>query len=403
MRYAVIGDGVAGTMAAQALRNADSSAEVHIFSEEPYPYYRRPMLWEFIAGQVEQDAIFYRPLTWYDEHSIALHLATSVATLAPQEHRLGLADGSTIAYDRLLLATGARPFIPSCMGAELAGVFTLRTLHDALAIKAYAAQSSTCVVIGGGLLGLETARALTTAGLDVTVVEYAPYLLPRQIDSDGAAVLQALLEQQGLHIICNAQTDVILGAGAASTIRLKDGRTLPADIVLFSTGIRPETSLAQTAGIETNRGVIVDRHLQTSAPDVYAAGDVAEFEGRVYGIIPPSIEQARIAAANMVNAGSATYAGTVPTTTLKIAGADLTSLGDALEREDTCQVLHRSGPTPGQYRRLVVRDGRLIGAVLLNDRKDVRPVSQLIERHADVSAHIEQLLSDEFDLQRLLL
>ena len=395
MRYAVVGDGVAGTMGAQALRSADSSAEVHVFSEEPYPYYRRPLLWEFIAGQAEQEAIFYRPLPWYDEQGITLHLATPAATLAPQAHRLGLADGSTVAYDRLLLATGARPLIPSCMGAELAGVFTLRTLHDALAIKAYAARSSTCVVIGGGLLGLETARALRTAGLDVTVVEYFPYLLPRQIDADGAAVLQALLEQQGLHIVCNAQTDMILGNGVVSAVRLKDGRTLPADLVLFSTGIRPEMSLAQAAGIQTNRGVIVDQRLQTSAPDVFAAGDVAEFEGRVYGIIPPAIEQARIAAANMVNAGSATYAGTMPTTTLKIAGADLTSLGEALEQGGSCQILHRNGPAPGQYRRLVLRDGRLIGAVLLNDREEVRPVSQLIEQHTDISAHVEQLLSDD--------
>jgi nitrite reductase (NADH) large subunit len=360
------------------------------------------MLWEFIAGQVEEDAVFHRPLSWYDQHDIELHLGTAVTALDPRSHQLTLADGTTVTYDRVLLATGARPFVPSCMGAEQAGVFTLRTLDDALAIKAYATLVPSATVIGGGLLGLETARALHTAGLDVTVIEYFPYLLPRQMDVEGAQVLQSLLERQGLRVLTGGQTNQIVGAGRCTGVRLEDGRAVEGELVIFSTGIRSETSLAVTAGINTNRGVIVDERLQSIAADVFAVGDVAEFEGRVYGIIPPAIEQARIAAANMVELGSAAYRGTLPSTTLKVAGAELTSLGQSLESEDSYTVLRSVDLAAGHYRKLVLSEGRLIGAILLNERNAVRPVTQLIERGVDVSAHVDQLLNADFDLKSLL-
>jgi nitrite reductase (NADH) large subunit len=288
------------------------------------------------------------------------------------------------------------------MGAEQAGVFTLRTLDDALAIKGYATLVPSATVIGGGLLGLETARALHSAGLDVTVVEYFPYLLPRQMDVEGARVLQSLLEQQGLRVLTSGQTYHIVGTGRCTGVQLEDGRAVEGELVVFSAGIRSETSLALTAGIATNRGVIVDEHLQTSASDIFAVGDVAEFEGRVYGIIPPAIEQARIAAANMVELGSAVYRGTLPSTTLKIAGAELTSLGQSLEEGDAYTVLRSVDLAAGKYRKLILSEGHLIGAILLNDRTAVRPVTQLIEREVDISAHVDQLRSDDFDLKSLL-
>ena len=292
MRHVIVGNGVAGVTAAQELVRSDPAAEVHIFGAEPYPYYRRPLLWEFIAGQLEQDALYFRPAEWYAGRGIHLHLGTQVTSLDPSAHRITLADGSSVQYDRLLLATGGRPSIPACEGTGNEGVFTLRTLDDALAIKAHAQQVSTAVVIGGGLLGLETARALHTAGLDVTVVEFFPYLLPRQLDLEGAQVLQSLLEAQGLHVLTGGTTEAILGDGRATGIRLKDGRLVPGELVLFSTGIRSEVALAQAAGLSVNRGIVVDQRLQTSVEDIFAAGDAAEFEGRVYGIIPPAIEQA---------------------------------------------------------------------------------------------------------------
>jgi nitrite reductase (NADH) large subunit len=412
MKHVIVGNGVAGVTAAQSIARADPSAEVHIFGAEPYPYYRRPLLWEFIAAQIEQDALYFRPPEWYAERGIQLHLGVRVAGLDPAAHRLALAGGSHVAYDRLLLATGGRPFVPPNEGTDKGGVFTLRTLDDALAIKAYAQQVSTAVIIGGGLLGLETARALHAAGLEVTVVEYFPYLLPRQLDEEGAEVLQSLLEAQGLQVITGATVEAVLGGVRADCIRLKhsqkDSQVVDGELVLFCTGIRSEVTLAQEAGLEVNRGIVVDDQLQTRhtdeqpAEDVFAVGDAAEFEGRVYGIIPPAIEQARVAAANMVAPGSATYTGTLPATTLKVAGAELTSLGESVvEGNEHTQLRHVDRAT-GQYRKAVLRDGRIVGAILLNDPARTRPITQLIEREVDVSAYAEQLLNDDFDLQSLL-
>ena len=402
MKHVIVGNGVAGVTAAQGIVRADPEAEVHIFGAEPYPYYRRPLLWEFIAGQIEQDDLYFRPAAWYAERGIQLHLGVQVTALDPAAHRLTLADDSHVDYDCLLLATGGRSFIPPCEGTDKDGVFTLRTLDDALAIKAYARQASKALVIGGGLLGLETARALRTSGLDVTVVEFFPYLLPRQLDQEGAEVLQSLLKAQGLEVVTGATTQAVLGEVCADCIRLKDTRVIEGDLVLFSTGIRSEAKLAQAAGLEVKRGIVVDGHLQTSAEDVFAAGDAAEFEGRVYGIIPPAIDQARVAAVNMVTPGSATYSGSMPATTLKVAGAELTSLGESVAEGDEYTHLRHTDQAAGQYRKLVLQDGRIVGAIFLNDPTRVRPATQLMEREVDVSAYADRLLDDDFDLKSLL-
>ena len=392
MRYVIIGNGVAGVTAAQALVQADPGGEVHIFGREPYLYYRRPLLWEFIAGQIEQEAVFYRPAEWYAERGIHLHLGVEVVALDPGTRKITLADGSQVAYDRLLLATGGRAFMPTCAGNDKEGIFALHTLDDARAIKAYAQKVSTALIIGGGLLGLETARALATVGLTVTVIEFFPHLLPRQLDAEGAQVLQVLLEAQGIRVITGATTEAILGNSHVEGIRLKDGRVLSGEMVLFSTGIRSETGLARAAGLQVNKGVVVDEHLQTSAEDVYAAGDVAEFNGVVYGIIPPAIEQARIAAANMVAPGSARYAGSIPSTTLKVAGAEVTTLGQALAEGEGYTVLRRAEIEAGRYRRFVLQEGRIVGAILLNEPERAKQAAQLIQKKADFSAYADQLL-----------
>ncbi len=407
-RYVIVGNGVAGVTAAQAIVRADPSAEVHVFGAEPYVYYRRPLLWEFIAGQIEQENLYFRPAEWYAERGIHLHTGIRVTALTPADHQLTLEGGETTTYDRLLLATGGHPFVPPCKGTDKRGVFTLRTLDDALAIKAYAQNVSTAVIVGGGLLGLETARALRTAGLDVTVVEFAPHLLPRQLDAEGAEVLQSLLKAQGLQIITSGATKAIGSNGRVDCIWLQDSRMVSGELVIFSTGIRSETTLAQAAGLQVNRGIVVDEQLQTRqadghpAEDIFAAGDAAEFEGRVYGIIPPAIEQARVAAANMVTPGSSTYAGTLPATTLKVAGAELTSLGEYVADADGYVELRHVDLSAGHYRKFVLRDGRIVGATLLNDKERVRPIAQLIEQGVDVSTHTDRLLDDDFDLKSLL-
>lgn len=263
---AIIGGGVAGVTAARSLADAASASdEIHIFSGEPYPYYPRPHLWRFIADEMEQEDLYFRPLSWYEERGIQFHLDTRTAAIDTEEHHLTLSDGERVEYDRLLVATGARPFVPPVEGADKEGVFTLRTLEDALAIKAYAASVDKALVIGGGLLGLETARALHDAGLAVQVIEIADYLLPRQVDREGAQVLRAILEAQGLELTTGAVVKAILGEERAEGIRTQDGEDFAGRLVLFSAGIRCRAKLAEEAGLEVNRGVVVDGQMKTSA------------------------------------------------------------------------------------------------------------------------------------------
>jgi nitrite reductase (NADH) large subunit len=400
-RYLIVGNGVAGVTAAQGIARADPGAEVHVFGAEPYPYYQRPRLWMFLAGQVEQQDLYFRPLEWYASRGIEVHLDAPVSALDPAEHRIQLASGENWSYDRLLLATGGTPFVPPFKGVDQEGVFVLRTLRDALAIQSYADQVDRILIVGGGLLGLETAKALLAPGRHVSVLEIAPHLLPRQLDVTGAQVLQTRLETMGLHIETAAVTESILGNGRVQGVRLQDGSVIGGDLVLLSTGIRSQTELARSGGLEVGRGIVVDEHLQTSAPDVYAAGDAAEYSGAVYGIIPAAIEQAQSAGANMVSAESATYTGTVPATTLKIVGIDLTCLGESTADGEETLILRYSDQVKGVYKRLALRDNRIVGAILLGGTRDARALQTLIATGQDVSAYGSRLLDGDLDLVTL--
>jgi nitrite reductase (NADH) large subunit len=409
-RHLIVGNGVAGVTAAQSIVQADASAEVHIYGAEPYPYYQRPRLWQYLAGELEQEELYFRSLEWYASRGIQVHLDTQVTSLDPAEHRIRLADGSWERYDRLLLATGGRSFVPPFEGSDQQGVFALRALDDALAIKRYADQVSSIAVIGGGLLGLETARALLAPGRQVTVIEIAPHLLPRQIDVAGSQVLQARLEAMGLKVLVGSATHSIIanghtegdGNGRARGVRLTNGRTINAELIIVSAGIRSRVELAREAGLEVNRGIVVDDHLQTSAPDVFAAGDAAEHAGIVYGIIPAAIEQARVVAANMAADGSpVTYEGTTPSTTLKVVGVDLTALGDATADGKEYRILRYSDQASGVYKRLALCENKIVGAVLLGDVADARWLRQLIIEERDVSAHHGRLLDGGTDIKAL--
>lgn len=405
MNFTIIGNGVAGNTAALTLARVAPGAQIDVYTAEAHPYYPRPLLPAFLAGDLSLKRLYFQPAAWYAKRGITLHLGVQVAALIPQEHQLRLANGTTASYDRLLLAMGAHPFVPPVRGADKPGVFTLRTVDDAQAIQTYARGVRRAIVIGGGLLGLEAARALRVLGLDVTVIEFFPRLLPRQLDAEGAAVFQGLIESLGIEVMVDAVSEEILGTDGVTGLRLKDGREFGGDLVLIAAGVRSNVTLARQAGLEVNRGVVVDEHLRTSAADVYAAGDVAEFDGRVYGIVPAAIEQARAAAVNMAGDESVTYGGTLPSTRLKVVGIDLTSIGTIMPeegREAEYQELRRADAARGLYRKLVLKEGRIVGAILLGDKARVKPVTQLINRGVDVSAHAERLLDDDFDLKSLL-
>jgi len=399
MRFVIIGNGVAGVTAARAL--SDAGAEVEVYTEEAHHYYPRPRLQKFLAGEIELEELPLYPLSWYEKRGIAVHLGVEVAGLDPRAKRIVLTDDRQVPYDRLLLATGSRPFVPPIEGVDKDGVFTLRTIEDALAIRRWAEGAKRAVVVGGGLLGLEAARALTVLGLEVTVLERGPHLLQRQLDADGGALMRELIGAMGIEVVLEASSQAILGDGQASGVLLQDGRRIEGGLILISAGVRSNVRLAQDAGLEVNRGVVVDEHLQTSAEDIYAAGDVAEFQGQVYGIIPAGLEQARVAAANMLGREQAEYQGTIPSNTLQVVGIDCASIGVVHPSEgEGYQELRKS--EAGVYKKLVLKDGRLVGAILLGDRKDAAPISRLIRRGADVSRYAERLLDDDFDWKGLL-
>jgi nitrite reductase (NADH) large subunit len=391
-KHVIVGNGVAGVTAAQSITRADPTAEVHVFGAEPYPYYRRPRLWEFLAGEIEQRELYFRGAEWYSDRGIQLHLEARVLAFSPTEHRLTLAGGDSVDYDRLLLATGGRSFVPPFEGVDKRGVFALRSLEDAKAMKTHAADCRSAAVIGGGLLGLETARALVSMGLNVTVIEFVPRLLPRQLDTEGAGVLQTQLEAKGLRILTGAATEAIVGEEGATGVRLKDGQIVDGELVLVSTGVYSRVELAREAGLETNRGVIVDQQLRTSAVDVYAAGDAAEFAGIVYGIIPAAVAQAQIAAANMVAEASATYTGTVPSNILKVVDIDLTSAGIVVPEGDGFVELRRFGPEAGSYRKLVLKNDTLVGAIVIGDKALAMKLNTMATHNAAMSRQEASLM-----------
>ncbi|MEA3309001.1 MAG: FAD-dependent oxidoreductase [Chloroflexota bacterium] len=401
--YLIVGNGIAGITAARSIAKSAPGAEVVVVGAEPYPYYQRPRLWELLSEELAPEALYFRSLEWYAQRGVQVQTGSKVSEILPAAHQIKLADGAELTYDRLLLATGGRAFVPPFAGVDKGGVLVLRSLADAVAIREYARHVSSVLVIGGGLLGLETARALLARGLEVTVLEFAPHLMPRQLDPEGGRVLQARLEALGLRILTGVVTEAIWGDERAAGVRLQDGRELAGELVLLSTGIRSRVELARQAGLEVNRGVVVNAELRTSAPDIYAAGDVAEFNSAVYGIIPAALEQAQIAAQNMVAAGSATYSGTTVATSLKIVDVELTCLGEALAGGPELELIRHSDVEAGIYRRLALRDGKLVGAILLGDTSGERVLKRLIASGRDLTAYKEQLQAQNFELETYLL
>ncbi len=390
MKYVIVGSGVAGMTAAMDLaRQAD--AEIHIYTEEMYSYYYRPQVTNFLAGIMPLEKVIMRSPAWYEQKGIALHLESRVARVEPAQQQMVLAGGEIVTYDRLLLTPGAHPFVPPIAGRDKQGVFTIRTLDDAAAIRAYAQQCERAVVIGGGLLGLEAARGIQGLGLAVTIVELAPRLMPVQLDEPGAALLQHFVEAQGFTVMVGTSAQAIEGAERVERVVLQDGRELAAELVVVATGVRPNTALAEAAGLEVARGIVVDAQLRTSAPHIYAAGDAAIFEGRCWGIAPIAQAQARIAAANMAG-GLEAYVDIPPTTALKVLGIEVNALGETHSQEEGVEALRFLDSEGGRYRKLVLREGQLVGAITINDKGLAKELAAKILDGVTLSSEAAQAL-----------
>ena len=403
MKYVIIGSGIAGITAAKTIRSLDSNGEIHIYSDEETLYYPKPKLFDLIYENLKARDIYYYDSFWYNSNAINLHLGVGIRKIDAKEHIILLEDGGTIKYDRVLLANGASTFVPQIDGVYTPGVFTLRNISDAFKIKRHSlliGNHKPVVVIGGGVLGLEAAHAFMRNKLYPTVIESFPYLLPRQLDKEGADILRGIFENWGIQIKTDSFIEKIEGNSNIERVILSNGTIIKAEMVLLSTGISSNVDLLERSGLPYKKGAVVDDYLQVTE-DVYAAGDVAEHRGIVYGIIPPAIEQATIAARNMARPGSAVYDGSVPTNTLKVAGFDFTSVGNINpdEKDPQYEIIRAKAPVEGKYRKIVLKDGKVEGIILLGIKGEAVIANKLVKMHTDVSSYKDKLRNIDFSLK----
>jgi nitrite reductase (NADH) large subunit len=393
----IVGNGVAGVTAARIIRQKSPDTKVSIYTDETHQYYPRPRLYEVLSGEAEPQEIYMFPEKWYEQKGIKVHLNKKVVSIDLERKELTLQNRPKVSYDKLLLANGGHSFVPPIKGVEKTGVFTLRSIRDALTIRKFTQKTKRAIVIGGGLLGLEFAASLRKLGQQVEVVELLSRLLPRQLDQAGADILKNRIAARGIDIVLGAKTEEISGSEIVSGISLDSGETVSGDLVLISAGMRPNSQLAVKAGIKINRGVVVDRFLRSSADSIYAIGDVAEFEGRVYGIIPAALEQAKIAATNLMGEQQTVYPGTIPSNTLDIVGIDLTSIGIINPQNAKYEEITKIDEEKGVYKKLVLDQGKIVGAIILGDKKGVTAIKRLMTQETDVTKHKGSILNDDFD------
>jgi nitrite reductase (NADH) large subunit len=396
-KYLIVGNGVAGTTAAENIRKLDAEGAITLITDEDFPFYWRIQLNEYIAGDTEEQNLLAKKKTWYDDQKIDLKLRTRVVGGDKAEKILITDDGQRLPYDKLLIAAGSHSFIPPIKGAETKGVFALRSIQDARDIAAGAKDAQDVVLIGGGLLGLEAGNAVRKLGLNVMVVEFFPRLLPRQLDVEGAGLLQRMMEGMGFSFRLGAKTEEIVGGETVSEVLLEGGERLRADMVIISAGVRPNLELAEKLGLETDKGIKVNENLCTNHPDIYAAGDVAEFRGMPYGIWPAAMEQGKIAGANMAGEET-TYEGTTMANTLKVVGVDLASAGEIdVEHKFESKVVAGEN----MYKKIVLDNNRIIGCIMLGDKKGFEKITRVMGEKRDVSQLKDQILLEDFDFSKL--
>ena len=360
MDYLIIGAGAAGVSAAkEILKNRKKDDKISIFTDENYPFYYRPRLIECLSGEVEVEEIIINDEQWFEDNNINLHLDEKITEI-DLGNKVIKSNSDQYNYDKLLLANGSHCFVPPFSGVDLENIFTLRTAADLKVINKAAEKAKKAVVVGGGLLGLEIAYNFARAGLDTTVLEVAPYLLPMQLDKKGGDLLEQKLKENDVKVITDATTKGFDGQQSVEKVVLED-QEIEADLVLISTGVRSNTSLIENLDIEINNGVKVNSKMQTSNPDVYAAGDVAEYEGEIYGIWPPSLAQGRVAG-TVMSGGEAEFDGYVRSHKLKVAGINVVSLGELNEEGDYEEEIIVDNDT---YVKVIKDNGKKIGVLIV--------------------------------------
>ncbi len=373
----IVGNGMAAARLVDELAKvALGRYAVAVIGDEPRLAYNRVLLSSVLAGETASHDIELRPASWWRDRGVTLKYGCLVTEIDAGRRELKIANEESISYSRLVLATGSSPLRLNVPGAELGGVHTFRDSRDVDMLLTLAAAKKRVVVVGGGLLGLEAAYGLAKAGARVTLIHLMDRLMERQLDVSAAELLKTLVERKGIKILLNANTARIRGEKFVEGVELADGRNLDADAVIFAAGIRPNTALAKEAGIAVNRGIVVDDVMQTGAPDIYALGECAEHRGVCYGLVEPAYEQARVLARHLAG-GAAGYGGSVLSTNLKVSGVGVFSAGDFMGAQG-CEAIVLSDVRHGTYKKLVISEGRLTGAVLVGDTADALWYLELI-------------------------
>jgi nitrite reductase (NADH) large subunit len=390
-KLVIVGAGMAsGRLLEHLFKAAPDTYDVTLFGAEPRGNYNRIMLSPVLAGETTYDKIVTHDAGWYATHGVACRFGETVTRISRTAKMVHSRSGET-RYDKLVIATGSAPFIIPVGGQELQGVHSYRDLDDVNAMLAIAARpGANAVILGGGLLGLEAAAGLKARGMNVRVLHLMGHLMERQLDPAAGLLLQKELERKGIDVRCGAQTTAILGHRRAEAVLLDDGTIYPADLVVMATGIRPETRIATDAGLNVERGIVVDDMMRTSDPNILAVGECVEHEGVCYGLVDPIYQMAAVAAKTLAGEAAA-FQSIVPGTHLKVTGVNVFSAGDFLGAPGTEQIV-LSDPSLGVYKKLIIARGRLVGAVLFGDTIDGNWYLDLIRTGAPIEAMRDDLM-----------
>ncbi len=387
MKIVIIGNGIAGTALVEQILQDPKSKDVRIqvFGEERYIGYNRILITEVLAGRKLLSEIYIKRWQWYEERGVRLEVGRRVDRIFPKKKMLVTEDGDLYRYDKVVIATGSKPFIPpSIKGTDKKGVFTYRTIDDVFKILDYARVSKRAIVIGGGLLGLEVAKALKDIGLEVFLVHIFDTLMEKQLDKTASDLLKRDLERMGINVLLEKNTTEILGDKKAEGVRFADGEELYGDFVVIATGIAPNVDVAKNSGIKVNRGIVVNDFMETSAPDVYAVGECVEHRGKTFGLVAPIMEQVKVCAHNLLHGNEKRYEGSVEYAMLKVAGIHLFSAGEFREKEGD-EVISFLDTGKGIYRKAVVRNNKIVGTILYGDIKGNNYLLDLIKTQKDIS------------------
>ena len=366
LKVIVIGNGNAGAALVDSLLAKDADGvEVTLYGDEEAGTYDRIRLSEYMAGVVNLDDLGMRSDNWYEENNVTFHRGVRVEEVDTEEQKVKGEDGEWVPYDKLIFATGSSSSVPPIEGNDKEGVFVFRTVRDVEDMLE--AGPDKVVVIGGGLLGLEAAYGLATHDSEVTVLHRSGHLMNQQLDAPAGRMLKREIEKIGIDTKVEADTEEITGNGHVEGVKLKSGEYLTADMVVICTGIKPNTQPAGAAGIRANAGILVNEHMETSVENVYAVGECTEFNGQLIGLVAPALEQVRVVVDTIMGERKEVYGGSGAATTLKVAGVDLVSAGDAYGRDEGCETIVSANPIQGLYRKAVIRDGKVVGTVLLGD------------------------------------